>query len=140
MKEQDDRIRAVNQALEDYERKARSKYNRTVYLRGRLVANNALKVEFSTALQLHAHPHFIPRTPQEKDEVKQLVIRKAVEQARQMTANDLIPAVKADAEELLGETLTFDILDGSEKWYVEKVTQFNRSEMAHFQYHATFLF
>lgn len=158
MRKQEEIIRAIGQAIDELQREHRSAYNRTIYVNAKQVANNAIRVDFSTAVQLNAHPHFTPRTPREKEEAIHDITQRTVQMARQVVANDYLPELKERAEAALdrqGSTtldvngdeapitlsgVTFDLLENSEKWHVETIKQFNRSDMAQFKYHATFLF
>lgn len=134
MQEQVDRITALNQAISDHSWKQRAAYNRTIFMEGRVIGTNTLEVNYSTLINLYNHPSYRPQNRQEEISAREIVIKRAVDQARQALMNVYLPELKEKADERLNETLAFKVHPASEKWHCEPVRASYNDSVVQFRY------
>jgi hypothetical protein len=140
MQEKVDRITAVNQAISDHSWKERSQYNRTIFLEGRVVGTNTLEVNYSTLINLYNHPSYRPANRNEEISARELIVKRAVDQARQAITKLYLPEIKERTEGNLNESVGFKVHPASEKWHCEPVRASYNDSVVQFRYKVFFHF
>jgi hypothetical protein len=134
MQEKVDKLTAVNQAISDHSWKERSKYNRTVYMEARVVGTNVLEVNYSTLVNLYNHPSYRPQNRQEEISARELVVKRAVDHARQTIKTVYLPEIKERVNESLTTKVDFVVHSASEKWHCEPVRASYNDSVVQFRY------
>lgn len=136
MSEKLERITELHQAIKDVEERQKATYNRTIHITSRIVGN-ALEVSYSTLVNLFAIPGRIPQNNMEAAQIRETVIHRAVDHARQAVASVYIPEVK---KHLVNGEFNFEIMPTTEKWHCDPVRSSYQSSTVHFRYKVYFKF
>jgi hypothetical protein len=133
------KIEAVHQAARNFDEEYSSRYNKTIWISTRL-QGEALEVSFSTLVNPFQQGAMnIPANRMEERAVREKIIFRTVDLARQTIA-EFLEEVSNRAALDLDSKIKFRIFENSEKFHVEPVRAAYNNSLMQFRYKAYFQF